>query len=223
MKPYGIVVAAGCLLGAAAMIGVRPNSPPQMTSVSSSSPRAFRSVSKPASGLSILARSCVQFADLGVLVPSVIASTWMNRTPGLGEPAGHQALPAEVGGDLVVDAVQVERCLRLLRRVEDWRRLHLHAERQLVGLDQAFELRSSPPISWSIRLRALNQVELLPLQVRGEVRIAQVADLGFLHRCARVTDARALVTAGRKTLEKSSVLPSSPYSIGLITMNPGRF
>ncbi len=46
-----IVVAAGAPLSAT--IGSRPNSPPQTTSVESSSPRCFRSVSRPAIGMSV--------------------------------------------------------------------------------------------------------------------------------------------------------------------------
>ena len=79
--------------------GVRPNSPPQTTSVSSSSPRAFRSVSRPAIGWSTArAIFVVPAHEVLVLVPQVAGGDLDEPHAGLGEPAGQQALPAEVVG-----------------------------------------------------------------------------------------------------------------------------
>ena len=58
----------------------------------------------------------------------------------LGEAAGHQALPAEVLGDRIVQAVELLRRLRFLLEIScSSGRFGLHAERQFERFDAAFQ------------------------------------------------------------------------------------
>ena len=92
-------VAACVVVAAVALrVGVRPNSPPQMTSVSFSRPRCFRSAADPAIGLS-MARAAVgeRFLQVAVMVPA--AERDLDEAHArFDEPAGQQALPAEAAG-----------------------------------------------------------------------------------------------------------------------------
>ncbi len=98
-------------------VGVRPNSPPQRTSVSSSSPRAFRSASRPAIGRSTSRAFCAwSLLQVAVLVPLVAVGNLHEAHAALGEPPGHQALAAEVLRLRVVEAVELARRRRFAGR-----------------------------------------------------------------------------------------------------------
>ena len=109
-------------------IGVRPNSPPQTTSVSSSRPRAFRSFSRPAIGWST-ARAFFSWPSLRLLcwsqrsAPTFGAEQLDEADAALDQAAGEQALAAEeLGrGVLVVQAVERLRRRRLAREVQQVR------------------------------------------------------------------------------------------------------
>ena len=93
--------------------GSRPNSPPQITRVSSSSPRWARSSSKPGDRLVGLAGELFVIAlDVDVAVPRA----FVFHAPGvnldephsaLDQPAGRQALACEVVAARVADAVKL--------------------------------------------------------------------------------------------------------------------
>ena len=90
-------------------IGIRPNSPPQMTSVLSSSPRRFRSLSRPATGLSVRPHIVrVVGLDVVVGVPAVdVARVELDEPDAaLDQPPGQQAAGAELGGLAVVEPVE---------------------------------------------------------------------------------------------------------------------
>ena len=90
-----VVVAADCDLPSppSSTVGVRPNSPPQITSVSSSMPRCFRSVSSAAIGWSHLAGelAVVRF-DVVVVVPRLAGAVpdLHEAHAALEQPAGDQ-------------------------------------------------------------------------------------------------------------------------------------
>ena len=99
--------------------GIRPNSVVQMTIVSSSRPRAFRSLIRAAAGWSMLAAHVAVVAgEVLVRVPVAAREAVVGAAPDLHEPhaalqqpPGDQAVAAEVLGDRLVQAVE-----RLRRR-----------------------------------------------------------------------------------------------------------
>ena len=87
---------------------MRPNSPPQITSVSSSSPRCFRSFTSAAHGcVGVLALDLELRVEVAVLVPAGVHSC-TKRTPRSDQPAGHQAVVGEAALALHVGAVHLE-------------------------------------------------------------------------------------------------------------------
>ena len=156
-------------------VGVRPNSPPQRTSVSSSRPRAFRSVQQAGDRLVDLAGVLrVALLEVAVLVPlhvRVAVRDLHEAHAALGEPAGQQALPAEVVGDRVVEAVE-----RLRRRRS--RSARSSTSGIAVCMRKASSNESMRPSSaWSgpvacqvLAVHLGEQVELQPLHVARRVR-----------------------------------------------------
>ena len=123
-------------------IGVRPNSPPQITSVLSSRPRAFQVRSRPAIGLSMTGTARPWFCSiLRVRVPLAAGPVieLHEAHAALDQPPGQQAIAAEGGRLLVVEAVESLRRLGLLGQVHGFRRLGLHAEGQFVAGDAGVE------------------------------------------------------------------------------------
>ena len=136
---------------------MRPNSLANSTIVESSSPRCFRSLSKPAIGLStaLKFRSWLAFRPLWASqtpAPPAPCWTWMKRTPRSTKPARGQHLHAEVARRRVVEAVQLLRRLRLVVEVERLGHRRLHAEGELVGLDPRVQGRV---------VRVLDRLELV--------------------------------------------------------------
>ena len=127
--------------------GVRPNSPPHTTSVLSSSPRAFRSVSRPAIGLSVSWQRRVWLpVQVRVRVPSAAAAgiQFDETDAALHQPPRQQAVGAELRRDLVIHAVEFARGLRFLGEVHRFGRRRLHPVRQFVGVAAALPVRCPP-------------------------------------------------------------------------------
>ena len=82
------------------------------------------------------------------------------RDAGLDEAPGQQALAAEVGGRRVVEAVQALRRRRLAREVHDAGELALHAEGELVGLDDPLDAGVNPLAFEQVAVHRLDEVEL---------------------------------------------------------------
>ncbi len=127
-------------------MGVRPNSPPQTTSVVSSRPRALRSVSKAAIGWST-ARGVVFVAGLeaAVLVPAIgtdIGAEQLDEShPSLDEPPRDQAF-ACIDPRRWIRSIEPIEPLSRRRFAVDTHQLgkgRLHAERQLIVGDRRFE------------------------------------------------------------------------------------
>ena len=126
--------------------GERPNSPPQSTIVESSSPRRFRSLISAGDRL-VGQRGHLEVVlfDIAVRVPFGIGRAAAGDHADeahalLHHAARQQAAAAVVVGLRIADAVEIERLLRLLAEVEDFRRLGLHLERRVVGRDARREL-----------------------------------------------------------------------------------
>ena len=125
-------------------IGIRPNSPPQMTSVSSSSPRRFRSVSSPATGWSVRAHIAAWFASTSSWAsqPFDVARVELDepdaRARPAGGPAGSACRTRRSGGRRGRRAACVS--LDSPARSTASGAAALHAVGQLVGLDPRGEL-----------------------------------------------------------------------------------
>ena len=129
-------------------MGVRPNSPPQSTRVSSSSPRAFRSSSRPAIGRSVAAQLAGS-SDLEapVLIPELAARPLrglrvvdLNEAhAALDQPTGEQALAAEDLRHRFVQTVKRLRGAGSRPQLEGLGRFGLHAKRQFERGDAGFQ------------------------------------------------------------------------------------
>ena len=115
-------------------IGVRPNSPPQITSVSSSSPRCLRSVISAAQAWSVSQAVLLDvLRQLAVLIPSFVKDLHEPHAP-LDQPPREQA---GVGERRLarLGAVQLEDVLRLAADVDRLGRARLHAVGHLERID----------------------------------------------------------------------------------------
>ena len=132
------------------LTGVRPNSPPQTTRVSSSRPVRFRSVRSAATGLiGQAAHLLVVGVDIVVRVPlhgdRAAARIELDEPhPALDQPAGQQAAGAELDGPRVVQAVHLAGRCGLAREVNRLGRGALHPVGQLVDGDPGGEFGSRP-------------------------------------------------------------------------------
>ncbi len=93
-------------------VGVRPNSPPQTTSVSSSRPRDLRSCNKAATGRSVRATAFGKtFADVAVMVPTGGAAVINldEAHTSLDQTTSQEALPPENVRRLRPDAIKLPR------------------------------------------------------------------------------------------------------------------
>ena len=98
-EAVGVVVAAGGLASwpsRTSRPGVRPNSVQQTTVTSSVSPRRFRSLSRPATGLSTRAHDGRGGLELGVRVPLAVVAEVDQHEPhaALGQPPGGEQAAA---------------------------------------------------------------------------------------------------------------------------------
>ncbi len=120
-------------------IGVRPNSPPQTTRVSSSSPRRFRSVDQGRRGPVGLAALVLEAAgDVGVVVPALVIEV-DEPDPALDQAAGEQAVVGE-RRLARLGPVEVEGLLASRPRGPSARGAGLHPVGQLVGGDPGLDL-----------------------------------------------------------------------------------
>ena len=145
-----------------------------MTSVESSSPRAFRSVNKAGDrkirfrrvlaviGLHIR----VRIPRVGVLIAHAAVEQLNESHAVLHEPARHQALPAERFGDLVVQPVQLFGRLRLVVDVDRLRRAALHPVRQLVGRNPRGQLGVAGVLLHVELVQFPQQIEARALRLR---------------------------------------------------------
>ena len=121
-------------------IGVRPNSPPQMTSVSSSMPRCFRSLisarGRPVDFFRLAARC--PFLTLLVMVPVAVVEL-DEAHAALGQPPRQQAVRGE-RAVARLRAVHLQHVLRLLAHVHQVGHAGLHLERHLVLRDARQDL-----------------------------------------------------------------------------------
>ena len=156
---------------------MRPNSPPQTTSVVSSRPRDLRSVSRAAIGWST-ARALFSWPwlQVGVLVPAVAAD---GRTQELDEAHApldqaprDQAFASEdlCGGIRVVEPVKPLRGRRFAGKADELGNGGLHAVGELVIGDRRLErVMMADPAEHALVERA-QQLELAQLQRSGLVR-----------------------------------------------------
>ena len=110
---------------------MRPNSPPQITSVLSSRPRCLRSVSSAAVGWSVSPRSLrVVLAEVAVGVPLAVAINLDEPHAPLHQPAGQQALLAETARRLSLSRPYIARVdCGLLGKIDRLLRLRSACER----------------------------------------------------------------------------------------------
>ena len=123
-------------------VGVRPNSPPQITSVSSSIPRCLRSARKAAIGRSHWrGQLAVAGGQVVVVVPrlAVAVPELDEANAALEQPPGRQELSGMHAGP-----VHAADRLGLLVDVKGVGRLRLHAIRQLERLNARLELGLVP-------------------------------------------------------------------------------
>ena len=144
-----VVVAAGCR--PSATIGSRPNSPPQITSVESSRPRCFRSVSRPAIGHGRSRRRtgggcrrcrCGRPSSARSPCRRSRSARSARRAPPAAGPSGTAGRSGRTS-----DCRGRRACWIVLRLPVDVERLgggHLHAVGQLEALDAGGQLRPRP-------------------------------------------------------------------------------
>ena len=161
---------------------MRPNSPPQTTSVSSSRPRALRSLSKPGDrlidGAGVVLVAVLQVA---VLVPAVVAAgSWHSsstkRTPrSTSRRASRHWRPNDFAWRRVVEAVELLASPSVSpREVHQFGHGRLHAEGQFVVGDGRFELVVVRRCGSSARsIELAQQVELAASAARRWLRAAR--------------------------------------------------
>ena len=136
--------------------------------------------------------------QVAVLIPFVAVRDLHEADALFAEAPRQQALPPEVVGRLLIDAVQVERRLALVGDIHQVRRFGLHPEGQFKRLDAAFQLRIAAKVPQLLLVHALQHVQLHPLQIGWDVVVADVVDGGGFGGNAGVADGRALIRGGQK-------------------------
>ena len=122
-------------------IGVRPNSPPQITSVASSNPRCFRSFNQRGRRLIGDVAILLQIAfEIGVMVPTGVHQHHETNAA-FDHAAGQQAVGGE-GTSRLLDSTPYISSVAggFLREIQQLRRGHLHAERQFIRIDARGDL-----------------------------------------------------------------------------------
>ena len=106
----------------------------------------------------------------------------------LNHAARHNALPAETGGGPTLHAVQLQRCVGLLAKIQHLRHSHLHAERRLIRFDSRIQHRISGmfPRMLAVEFIEQTQFQLLqlsrrraPVEIRNRLRTAGDARPGI--------------------------------------------
>ena len=217
-----VVVAAVLAL---APSGVRPNSPPHRHERVLQQPAALQVRQQPGDRLVDLAGvvRVVALASSRAGPTCSCACTCTKRTPASREPAGHQALPAEVVGRLVVDAVELVRRLRSRRE----RSCTAGAAVCIRNASSNDSMRPSSAASGPVERgargsRSREQVELQPLLAR--------AARGALHEwhrdlagraCRRCPSGVRLIHGGQERRRIQLFTPPC-VSVGQMVTKPGR-
>ena len=188
----GIVIAAGAvLLG----VGVRPNSAPHHTMVSSSRPRCFRSVEQAGDRLVHGAGVIAMLLHVGVLVPGgivrVVAVIDLHEAHArLAEPPREQALAAKVIGLFLADAVERAAFRADSSRDDQVGRGLLHAPREFIAVDDRLQFAVAGLLpSCSALSRGANRTAAGLLE---RARGAEIADGRLLRGHPGAADRRAL-------------------------------
>ena len=137
--------------------------------------------------------------EAAVLVPVAVRQLDEPHA-GLDEPPREQALAAEIRGRRVVQAVKALRRRRFPREVHDARELALHAEGQLVGLDDPLDAGVDALALDQVAVHRLDEVELEPLGLGVEPGVLDVADPGLGDGLPSLPMRVAWQAAGRKAL-----------------------
>ena len=118
---------------------MRPNSPPQIISVSSSMPRCFRSLISAADPWSTsFGGDCRSILDAAVMIPAAMIELDEPHTA-FGQATGQQAVRRE-GAVAALGPVQIQNVLRFVRQIHQLGHRRLHAEGQFVLRDARFDL-----------------------------------------------------------------------------------
>ena len=172
-----------------------------MTSVSSSSPRCFRSLTRAAEGWSVSRhwlRICV--GQVAVLVPAHVIELDEPHAA-LGQAAGQQAVGGEAAGLLDVGAVQVEDRLRLARQVGQLGHRRLHAVGQLVLGDAGDDLRVAGLGVVQVVERGDVVEHLPPRRPRAAGRVGEVE-----HRLLAAAELDALIARRQEAAAPEAVV-----------------
>ena len=198
VKPYGLWSRPLPALALRQLtVGVRPNSPPQMTSVLVEQAALLQVLSSAGDGLIASSRQCVRwFASMSSWLSHGCPSpcqTCTNRTPrSTSRRAMRICRPCTPGPYIS------RMWLRLAADIEGVGRFHLHAIGQLEGLHAGFELRRRRrAVARACRLSDCTQIELPPLLGRRSSNCFDVLDQLF-DIVVLAIDVRALIDAGQK-------------------------
>ena len=150
--------------------GVRPNSPPQMTSVSSSRPRCFRSLTSAAHGLVGVAAVLLQVVDqVAVLVPGFVEEL-DEAHAALDQAAGQQAVVGEATACPARRRTSRGCASGSLRDVHQLGRARLHAEGHLERVDAGGDLGIADRRRGACWFSSPERVERVALQLRRRRR-----------------------------------------------------
>ena len=172
-----------------------------MTSVSSSRPRCFRSLTRAADGWSVSwhwLRICV--GQVAVLVPAHVIKLDEPHAA-LGQAAGQQAVGGVAAGLLNVGAVEVEDRLRLVREVGQLGNRRLHAIAQLVLGDPGDDLGVAGLGVVQVVERGDVVEHLPPRRPRAAGRVGEIE-----HRLLAAAQLHALVARGQEAASPQAVV-----------------
>ena len=150
-------------------------------------------MSRPAIGRSTARVPEVAGLEAAVLIPVAVGQLDEADTR-FDEPPRQQTLVAKVGGHRIVEAIQAPGRDRLALQVHDAGERPLHAERQLVGLDDPVHAGMDTLTLKHGAVQRLNKVKLQALSCGVETRVPDVADLGLGDGHRLVADASRLAS-----------------------------
>ena len=129
--------------------------------------------------------------EIEVLIPIAVGD--LNKAHAcFDELAGHEALLAKGGGGVVLKAVHLLGGGRFFAEIEDLGNLCLHAEGELVGFDDAFDLRADAAIEFHAALiEGLDEIKLGALGLGAVAVVFDVGDAGVIRAHAEAACERA--------------------------------
>ena len=173
---------------------MRPNSPPQITSVSSSMPRRFRSLISAAQPWSISLHCDSCSVGKWPCASQPRWKIWILRTPRSASRRAFRQQAANVPGVRASSPYKLKCLLRLLRKIHQLGHRRLHAIGHFVLLDSRQNFRVGEPIVLLLVDRRQG-IQLCATIVRGHTRrIAQVQ-----HRIALAAQQHALMIRRQET------------------------